>query len=89
MQIITLRELKIFLARSKLRVIVLKKIKEDEQIASFLGKDIKKHRETISRIFKDLVKMKLAKCLNYNEPNFRRYKITKIGEEILKEIKEI
>lgn len=76
--------IKIFFARSKLRLMVLKELGKKPQIASFLANELNKHREVISRIFLDLQEKELAKCLNPQSPNFRYYEITKKGEEILK-----
>lgn len=81
-------ETKIFFARSKLRLQVLTELSKKQQIASFLSKDLKKHREVISRIFLNLQEKGLAKCKNPEEPNFRYYEITGKGKQILKEIQE-
>ncbi len=70
-------DLKIFLARSKIRQHVYEKLKEKPQIASFLAKDLGKHRETISRIFKDMERMGLVQCVNPKDPHFRKYKLVK------------
>lgn len=77
-------ELKIFFARSKLRLRILEELNQRPQIASFLAKKLNKHREVISRIFLDLQKRKLAVCTNPEAPSFRYYKITKKGKDILK-----
>ena len=79
-------DLRIFFARSKLRLKVLKKLSEEEQIAVFLAKELNKHRETISRIFKDLKQKELIECTNEKASNFRRYKINKKGIVILNEL---
>lgn len=81
-------EYKIFFARSKLRIIVLNKLAQKPQIATFIARDMRKHREVISRIFSDLKKEKLAECKNPQDPHFRYYKITTKGKRILKEIKQ-
>lgn len=81
-------EYKIFFARSKLRIIILNKLSEKPQIATFLAKDMKKHREVISRIFSDLQKKNLAECKNPKDPHFRYYAITSKGKRVLKEVKE-
>jgi hypothetical protein len=80
-------EFRIFLARSKLRLLVLNKLGEKPQIASFLAHDLNKHREIISRIFLDLVKLKLAECINQEAPSFRYYKISRQGRKLLNELK--
>lgn len=76
----------IFLARSGLRLEVLKKLNEKPQIASFLSQRMNKHREVISRIFLDLQKQGLAKCRNPRSPHFRYYKITQKGKKVLEEL---
>lgn len=82
-------DLRIFLARSKLRVKILQELEEKPQIASFLAKKIKKHREVISRIFLDLEKRKLAICVNLKASSFRCYKITDTGKKIVRELREL
>lgn len=79
-------ELRIFFARSKLRLEVLRKLNEKPQIASFLSHEIHKHRETVSRIFLDFVKMGFAECSNPESPHFRFYRLTKKGKTVLNEI---
>jgi len=79
-------EVRIFFARSKLRLEILKKLREKPQIASFLSHEMKKHREVISRIFLDLQEVGLAECSNKEDPSFRYYKITRKGKEVLKEL---
>jgi len=76
----------IFFARSKLRLEVLKKLNEKPRIASFLAHSMKKHRESISRVFLDLQEKGLAKCTNPKAPHFRYYAITKKGKKILEEV---
>ena len=76
-------DIKIFFARSKLRLQVLKYLNEKPQIASFLAQKMEKHREVISRIFLDLQEQGLAICKNPQSPSFRYYKITKKGKIIL------
>lgn len=77
---------KIFFARSQLRKKVLYKLNQKPQIASFLAKDLDKHRESISRVFSDLQIKDLAKCKNPKDPHFRYYEITSKGKKILKDL---
>ena len=77
-------DIRIFFARSKLRLETLKKLAEKPRIASFLAQDMGKHREVISRVFLDLREQSLAECKNPQSPHFRYYKITKKGRAILK-----
>jgi predicted transcriptional regulator len=79
-------EVRIFLARSKIRFKVLIELNKKPQIASFLATQMKKHRETISRIFLDLQKQGLAICTNPKNPHFRYYNITNKGKKILKDL---
>lgn len=78
-----LQELLIFLERSKLRIQVLEALSTGTVIASFLAKKLHKHRETISRVLKDLLKQELAECVNPDQPHFRKYQITRKGKEVL------
>ena len=79
---------KIFFARSKLRITILDKVSQKPQIATFLAKELKKHREVVSRIFSDLQKKELVTCKNPKDPHFRYYAITPKGKKVLKEFKE-
>jgi len=79
-------ELRIFFARSKIRLEVLKALGEKPKIASFLAHKMEKHREVISRIFLNLQEHGLAKCENPQSPSFRYYKITKKGKIVLEKI---
>jgi len=79
-------ELRIFFARSNLRKKVLQQLNKKPQVASFLAKEMKKHREVVSRIFLDLQKNGLAICTNPKSPHFRYYKITQKGKKVLKKI---
>ena len=79
-------KIRIFFARSKLRLEVFKALGKKPQIASFLAQKIGKHREVISRIFLDLQQQDLAICKNPQSPSFRYYKITKKGEEVLRKL---
>lgn len=78
-------ENRVFIARSKLRKDVLYKLNNKPQVASFLAKELNKHRESISRVFLDLEKNKMAKCKNPKDPNFRFYQITSKGKKILED----
>lgn len=82
-------EFRIFLARSKLRTNILQELEEKPQIASFLAKKIKKHREVVSRIFLDLQTKKLAICTNPKAPSFRYYRITEKGKKALKGLRDL
>ncbi len=82
-------DFKIFIARSGIRIQVLQALGEKPQIASFLAKDLKKHRESISRIFLDFLEKGLVVCQNPDEKNFRYYKLTKKGKGALDRIREI
>lgn len=79
-------ELRIFFARSKLRVMVLEELAQKPRIASFLSKKLNKHREVVSRVFLDLQNRKLAVCTNPEAPSFRYYQITQKGKEALKKL---
>lgn len=75
---------KIYIEKSPIRKEILKKLETQDQVAIFLIKDLKKHRSVISRALKELTEEHLAECLNPEEPKYKRYKITKLGKDILK-----
>lgn len=79
-------EIRIFFARSKLRLKILKELRTKPYVASFLARKMNKHREVISRIFLDLQTRGLAKCKNPQAPSFRYYKITKKGKKVLEKL---
>ena len=79
-------EIRIFFARSRLRLEVLKYLNDKPQIASFLAQKIGKHREVISRIFLDLQQQGLAVCKNPQSPSFRYYKITRKGRDVVRKL---
>lgn len=78
-------EIRIFFGRSKIRMSVLKELKSKPQIASFLARKIKKHREVVSQIFLDMKKKNLVECVNPDQSNFRAYKLTNKGRKVLRE----
>ncbi len=77
---------KVFFARSKLRREVLYKLRDKPQVASFIAKDLGKHRESISRILLDLKDREIAECKNPESSNFRYYQITSKGKKVLNKI---
>ena len=80
-------QLQIFLDRSKIRLDVLRKLSEGEQVAVFLAKQMKKHRSSISRALGELREKGLVECENPEEFSYRTYKITEKGRMLLKNFK--
>lgn len=78
-----LLKFQIFLDRSKLRKIILESLIEKEQVAIFLAKKLKKHRSAISRTLGELKDNGLVECINPEDSNYKIYKITDFGKEIL------
>ena len=81
-----LLSLQIFLDRSKTRRLVLSELKEGEQVAIFLAKKHKIHRSAISRALTELSDKGLTECINPNDSNYRKYRITHKGKEVLNKI---
>ena len=79
-------DLLIFVERGKIRKQVLSKLGEREQVAFLLAKSLGTHRETVSRVFNEFADLKLAECVNSEDHHFRKYRITKLGRELLKEL---
>ena len=72
-----------FLARGRLKVEVLKLLNQP-RTSTQIAKTLKKHRSAISRIFLDLEKKGLVKCLNPEDNMGRFYQITNKGNKIIR-----
>ena len=53
-----------------------------------LSKELKIHRESISRALQDLSAKKLVTCSNPEDKTFRFYQITRKGNETLKKLEK-
>lgn len=76
-----------FIIRSKIRKKCLENLK-NPRTPTQLSKIIKKHRSSTSRAILELVDKNLVECLTPEESKGRLYKITELGEDILKLIKD-
>ena len=76
-----------FLARGRLKTEVLKLLNQP-RTSTQIAKTLKKHRSAISRIFLDLQKRGLVKCLNPEDNMTRFYQITDKGDKITKSYKK-
>ncbi len=72
-----------FLARGRLKVEVLKLLNQPKT-STQIAKLLKRHRSAISRIFLDLEKKGLIKCLNPEDNMSRFYQITGKGNKVIK-----
>ena len=79
-------DIELYFSNSKHRKKVLFELSTKEQIASVLSQRLNIHRETISRIFKELKDLEFAYCTTEERYNRRKYFITQKGIEILKEL---
>jgi len=79
-------EERVFFMRSKLRKEVLKELNKNPTIASILSKRMNLYRETISRVFSDLLDRGYVECSSPNSTNYRFYRITSKGKKVLKEL---
>ncbi len=72
--------------RLKQRVIIhLNKLKT----ATFLSKELKTHRSTVSDILKQMKEKKIVTCLDSDQPYNRFYKLTQKGKKILKKVSSL
>ena len=77
-----------FLARGRLKIEVLKLLNQP-RTSTQIAKTLKKHRSAISRIFLDLEKKGLVKCLNPEDNMSRFYQITDKGDRVVKSYEKI
>ncbi len=75
-----------FFNRSKIARLILTHL-DSPKTAVILKKELNKHREAISRSLLQLETKGYVKCENPNDKNYRYYKITKKGKEILEKLK--
>ena len=78
-------ELLSYLRRSKIKIGLLKRLSEPKT-ATDLKKSLNFHRESISRALLDLEKKGLVECITPNQPNFRYYKITENGKNLISKL---
>lgn len=57
--------------------------------ATFLSKELKTHRSTISDILKQMKEKEILTCLDPDQPYNRFYKLTQRGKRILKEVSSL
>ena len=76
-------ELKSFILRSKNREIILKHLLKENKTASDLVKITGMYKSHISRTLKGLKEEKLIECLNPKDREFKFYRLTKKGKEVL------
>ncbi len=77
-----------FVIRSKNRKKVLNDLKSPKTPTQ-LSKDLELNVGYISNILIELLQRKLIVCLSPNEKRYRFYRITKKGDEILKQIENL
>lgn len=71
--------------RSPIRIKILTLLQEPKTVMD-LTKPTNMSKSSVSRIFLDMAKDGLIDCLSPNSNNYRYYKITEKGKEILKEL---
>ena len=75
-------------ANGKYRIEVLKKLQRNPSLPSELAKEFKIHRSSIARVLNDLVKELLISKTTRNAKT-TTYFLTKSGERVTHEIKEV
>lgn len=78
-----------FIARSKRRLEILKLLLIKQRSQVELMNLTKMYKSHTSRTIKELLEHKLIICVNPKDREFKFYKITLLGKNILEEIKSI
>ena len=74
-----------FLKQSKTAINILKRLSEPKT-PSELAKELKLHQQSVSNTLLKLHERKLVECITPERHNYRHYKITKSGQELIKKI---
>ena len=78
-----------FVARSKRKRDILTKLNEKSLTQAELRKSTNMYKSHISRTLSELSKKKLISCLNPKDRAYKFYKITALGQKLIKEVKRI
>ncbi len=73
------------LKRSNTKKMILGKL-NSPKTPSELARELNLYQSSVSRSLIELEKGKLVKCITPNQKNFRHYKITLKGKELLREL---
>jgi DNA-binding HxlR family transcriptional regulator len=78
-----------YILRAKNRLTILKALSQEKKISAQLEKQTDMYKSHVSRTLKELQNKKLVQCLNPQDRDFKFYKITKAGKNILVDIDKI
>ena len=78
-----------FVLRAKNRIKILNALQGKELISKQIERATNMYKSHISRTLKELQSKELIICINPKDRNFKFYKLTPKGKQILKEIKKI
>jgi len=78
-----------YILRGENRLKVMDSLREEEKVSSQLEKENDMYKSHVSRTLKELKEKDLIKCTNPHDRNFKFYKLTPKGKEVLKKAKEI
>ena len=76
----------VFVKSSKNRKAILKALCSSPMTPTELAKKLNNHRSTISQNLIRLAEKKLVECLTPKNKNYRVYRITKRGKEVLEKV---
>ena len=78
-----------FVARAKRRREVLKLLSKERKIQAKIMRETGMYKSHTARTLKELAGKNLIKCLNPKDRAFKFYKVTKKGEDALKEVEKV
>jgi len=64
-------------------------LRQEEKVSAQLEKENDMYKSHVSRTLKELKDKELIKCTNPHDRNFKFYKLTAKGKEVLRKAKEI
>ncbi|MEK6832947.1 MAG: winged helix-turn-helix domain-containing protein [Nanoarchaeota archaeon] len=80
-------ELISFVLRAKNRQEILKQLSLGNKTATELTKATKMYKSHISRTLKELLEERLIECLNPKDREYKFYKLTRKGKNLIKNLK--
>lgn len=78
-----------YILRGKNRIKVLQALQGKTLISKQIEKTTNMYKSHVSRTIKELQQKRLIRCTNEKDRSFKFYKLTKDGEKILEETKQI
>ncbi len=78
-----------FIIASKQRIAILHSLEKNMKTPSLLSKDLGISITTISSHLQQLRKKNIIECVNLNSKKGRLYRLTQLGEQLIKNVEQI